>query len=364
MLDSDEFGAKLLQDPSFVAGAAEGLAASNVDEDPILSFFDRVRYTTLKSLDKAAAAGAGAVGGAPAILVLSERPQADAKAIDVNAHRLVDIDLKDPADWQGKLVICASHATAGWWIELPEGSVDQALELLNAHGLGHSPLAIVYPAARALSCFQDGGMSDEPPIKLDLPLNSRQVTLNDIFEVLEDVRKNSLLTPMIGPPKFWNDGPAYVPGEEAERQIQWIAAAQLRSNFRPLIVDTEQVTPVGRIDIVMTNTAGTGAAQQYPAIIELKALKSKTHAANKVPDSTNVKAILKGIRQAKAYRETKGANLGVMASFDMRATKTDILNEELCKLAVAKYITDERIAVYNFYVYGDTAHAQDEAAAA
>lgn len=364
MPDNDEFGANLLLDPSFLAGAAEGLAASNVDEDPVLSFFDRVRYTALKSLDKAAAAGGGEIGGAPAILVLSEKPQTDAKAIDINAHRLVDIDLKDPADWQGKLIICASHATAGWWIGLPGGSVDQALELLNAHGLGHAPLAIVYPAARALSCFQDGGMSDEPPIKLDLPLNTRQVTLNDIFEVLEDVRKNSLLTPMIGPPKFWNDGPAYVPGEEAERQIQWIAAAQLRSNFRPIIVDTEQVTSVGRIDIVMTSAAAAGPAQQYPAIIELKALKSKTHTANKVHDSVNIKAVLKGMRQAKAYRETKGAHLGVMASFDMRATKTDILNENLCKLAAAKYINDERIAAYNFHVYGDPAHAQDEVAAA
>jgi len=358
MAEFDDFAAQLLSDPAYMQGAAAGLAASNADDDPALSFFDNVRRTALESLDQAPANGE-----APTVIVLSENPRTDAKSVNgAIVSRLVDINLKKPEAWQGLLVFCAAHGTAGWSLPLPNGSIEDALDLLENHGFGNVPVAIFYPNRRTLSCFQEGSISSDKPIRLNLPAANRQVTIQDIFVVLEDVRRNSLLTPMIGPPHFWTKGDDYVPGEEAERQIQWIVAAQLRSNFRPMIIDTEQVTVVGRIDVVITDPNAQGVCPRHPAIIELKALRSKTHNSKAVANSVNVRATLKGLRQAKAYRHEKAAKFAVLACFDMRENKDDILNTPLCVLARQKYFTDGDIAAYTFPVYGDPAHAQEEMA--
>ena len=201
-------------------------------------------------------------------------------------------------------------------------------------------------------------------MNLDLPAQSKPVSIADIFDVLEDVRRNCLLTPQIGPPGFWADGPGYEPGAEAERQIQWIVAAQLRSNFRPFMIDTEQITPLGRIDIVMTDPAPTSGNPLHPAIIELKALKSKSHGGSAFGESKNLRAVLKGMRQAKSYREIKEAKYSVLGCFDMRNIKTDILSVELCLMARDRYFQDERVQAFVFPVYGTSDGAQEEAATA
>jgi hypothetical protein len=351
---------QLVADLSFREGAAAGIAASPLEDNLALRFFDNLRRVALESMDRAAAAGA-----APTVFVLSDRTaRLDARAVDGAASRITDINLRTPTDWEGKLIFTAPHGTGGWAIPLPGGSVDAALDLLEEKGFGHLPIAIVYPQTRALSCYEEGGMSEAPPMNLDLPVHSKPVTIKDIFDVLEDVRRNSLLTPQIGPPGFWADAAGYEPGAEAERQIQWIVAAQLRSNFRPLMIDTEQITPLGRIDIVMTDPAPADGNPLHPAIIELKALKSKSHGGAAFAESKNVKAILKGMRQAKSYREVKDAQYSVLGCYDMRNNKTDILSVQLCVMARARYFQDDRVDAFVFPVYGTSDDAQEEFAAA
>ena len=266
-MDDAEFVAQITGEAAFREGGAAGLAAASNDEDPALRFFDNLRRAALASLDLG-----GSDLGVPSVFVLSETARTDARRIDPNAARLVDINLRQPVEWGGKLVFTASHGTGGWTIPLPSDSADTAIDLLERHGFGHLPVAILYPQARALSCYQDGGTSECAPIRLDLPTQVRPVTINDIFEVLEDIRRNSLLTPQIGPPGFWASPTNYEPGPETERTIQWIVAAQLRSSFRPMIVDSEQEIALGRIDLVITNLNPTDEVPLHPAVIELKAL--------------------------------------------------------------------------------------------
>lgn len=350
---------QLIADLSFREGAAAGIAASPLEENIALRFFDNLRRVALESMDRAAA------GAVPTVFVLSDRTaRLDARTVDPAASRITDINLRNPAEWEGRLIFTAPHGTGGWSIPLPSGSVDTAIDLLEDRGFGDLPIAVVYPETRALSCYEEGGTSEAQPMKLDLPAHAKPVTIADIFDVLEDVRINSLLTPQIGPPGFWADGPGYEPGAEAERQIQWIVAAQLRSNFRPLMIDTEQITPLGRIDIVMTDPTPTEGSPLHPAVIELKALKSKSHGGAAFAESKNVKAVLKGMRQAKSYREVKEAQYSVLGCFDMRNNKTDIMAVELCVVARGRYFQDERVEAFIFPVYGTSDDAQEEFAAA
>lgn len=359
-MDDAEFAAEVVDDAAFREGGAAGLAAASSDEDPTLRFFDNLRRAALASLDLGQAGQ-----GFPSVFVLSERTaRSDARKIDPGATRLTDINLRQAGEWEGKLVFTASHGTGGWALTLPGNSADAAIDLLEQHGFGHLPVAVLYPQVRALSCYQKGGISENAPIRLDLPAQVRPVTISDIFAVLDDVRKNSLLTPQIGPPGFWKNAATYEPGPEAERTIQWIVAAQLRSSFRPLIVDSEQEISLGRIDLVITNPNPTEQVPLHPAVIELKALKSRSHGGTSFAQSKNIKAVIKGMRQAKSYREEKQARYSVLGCFDLRKEKTDILQASLCVLARTRYFTDERVQAFVLPVYGSTEDAQEAVATA
>jgi hypothetical protein len=357
-MDDVDFIARLTTDAAFHEGGAAGLAAGSADVNPTLKFFDNLRRATLASLDFA-----GGDDQLPTVFVLSDKaPRTDARKVSSSATRLVDINLRRPAEWAGKLVFTAPHGTGGWCMPLPQNSVDVALDVLEQNDFGHLPAAIIYPERRALSCYQEGGASVSAPINLDLPAASRQVTIADIFDVLEDIRRKSLLTPQIGPPNFWADGPTYEPGPEAERTIQWIVAAQLRSAFRPLEVDMEQEISLGRMDVLMTDPNRASGQFLHPAIIELKALKSRSHGGAPFAPSKNIKAVVKGMRQAKAYRMEKGAQYSVLGCFDLRKDKTDILAEKVCVMARNRYFTDDRVEAFVFPLYGRTEDAQEAAA--
>ncbi|HEV2598452.1 hypothetical protein [Sphingopyxis sp.] len=359
-MDEDDFAAAILAEDAFREGGAAGLAVTSGDEDPTLRFFDNLRRTALASFDLGA--GDGLV---PSVFVLSNRTaRTDARTLDSSATRLADINLRSPDEWQGKLVFTAAHGTGGWAIPLPDNSADAAIDLLEANGFGELPIAVIYPEARTLSCYQEGGTSEKAPIQLVLPSQIRPVTINDIFEVLEHVRRNGLLTPQVGPPGFWANPATYEPGPEAERTIQWIVAMQLSSSFRPIQVEPEQQVALGRIDLVMTNPKPTAEVPLHPAVIELKALKSRSNGGAPFAASKNIRAVVKGMRQAKSYREEKEARYSVLGCFDLRQNKDDILAADLCILARNRYFTDDRVEAFVLPLYANTGDAQEAAAVA
>ncbi len=355
----DEIENLLLADPAFLDAGAAGLAASSADIDPTLRFFDQVRNAALEALDRGAPDGE-----AMSLIVMSASPREDAARIG-KANRVADLNLHDPTHWQGKLIFAAAHGTTGWSFPLPYNDVGATFEWLEGQGFGEAPVAIAYFNNRILSCYPEGGMSDDKPINLTLPAAGKIVSMADIFEVLEDVQKNSLLTPMIGPPKFWNDPGEYIPGPEAERTIRWIVAAQLRSTFRPMQVDIEHVCRVGSVDIVITPPARPLDGPAHAAIIELKALKSFTSGKSPVSAYSNSKAVYKGHRQARAYRDTVAAELGIMAAFDLRKNKNEASNDAWPRARERYFAPDDaNIDARIFPVYGTTDDAQEAAAQA
>ncbi len=354
----EELLSQLTEAAIFRDGGAAGLAAGSGDEDPILRFFDSVRNATLSAMDRHPG-----MATLPTIFVYSaSSARTDARRVNTSATRLIDLDLRSPAEWQGRLIFTAPHGYGGWAVDLPSGSVDEAFALLEQQGFEQTPVAVIYPDQRLLRCYQDGGVSERVPISLALPITARVVSIEDIMAVLEDVRHSSLLTPQIGPPGFWANAATYEPGPEAERTIQWIVAAQMRSLFRPLLVDTEQEIPLGRIDVLFTNPRPTPGSPLHPALVELKALKSRSNGGAAFAPSKNIKAVIKGMRQAKSYREEKHATYSVLACFDLRQTKNDILAEPLCRAARQKYFTDDRVRDVVLPVYASTEEAQEEVA--
>jgi hypothetical protein len=253
----------------------------------------------------------------------------------------------------------SESATAGWSLPIV-GSIESAFDLLEQHGVGSEPVAVVYPTTRLISCYLQGTQEDRGPIRVVLPGVTRVVTMKNMIDVIDESRKNSLMTPQVCPPDFWIEAKEHQPTEQIERYIQWGVAVALRNSFRPVQADIEQITPVGRIDICMTNTE-TRSEPLHPAVIELKAFRSKTSTGNAVSRRKNLLWAMSGHRQAKAYRNQKKAGIGLLACFDLRSSKDDLLCDKLIQASRSKYF-DDRMESHVFNVYGTPEGAQEEAA--
>jgi hypothetical protein len=344
-------------DAAFRAGGFAGLAASNLMDidDPVYGFFEAVRRHTQGSLRQAEPEE-----DSPAVIVMSNRPRLDAMELSNQAKRLHDLDLRKPADWQGKLIMSSTAGTTGWAFPLP-GNQDDALTFLEERGFGDLPVVVVYPEQRVLTCYQLGANSDLS-LRLELPKDGRPVNLENIFAVLEQATEKSLKIPAnaVG---LWKAADHYQPKEEAERQIQWIVTAWLSASFDPVLVLVEQNSTVGRIDILFQDQTAAPPDPMHPAVLELKVLKSKTHTGAQFSEYANKISVVRGIIQSVAYRNAKAARFGALACFDMRKDKDDILKIQICEGAKEKYYgDDDTLAAQVFPLYGKPADAQKAAA--
>lgn len=346
-------------DSAFRSGATEGLLLVAEAPNDRLQFFESLRMSVLSSLEKPIAP---ANPPPPTIFVRALRPREAASKFGA-ASIVTDIELRNPAQWAGKLVFTAQHGTGGWAVPMPGDDLNQAMEMLIEHGHGDDPIATLYADIRVISCAVGGAVADEQSMKLALPDAPRPITLGDIHDVLQLVRREGLMTPSVCPPNLWSDPASYLPSTETERLLQWCVAAEMRAHFRPVLAEREQITAVGRIDICLTNPHAKTAEARHPAVIELKALRSKSSTGTAVTERSNIAAIASGLRQAKAYRVTKKAILGVLACFDLRQKKTALLENDIVKKARGRY-SDDRMAVSLLPIYGQPEDAQEEVAIA
>ena len=346
-------------DAAFRAGAVEGLLLASEAPDDRYEFFGALRTSVLSSLELGDPASPLPP---PSLFIRALRPREAAEQFGPSSV-VIDIDLRDPQQWQGKLVFAAQHGTGGWAVEMPGSDLGHAIKALIDGGLGEAPIATVYATKRVISCAVEGAAAGALTLKLSLPASSRTISIKDIDEVLEIVRQEGFITPAVCPPNLWTDPANYIPGTETERLLQWCVAQEMRAHFRPILAEREQVTAIGRIDICLTDPNATDPAQRHPAVVELKALRSKSSTGGSVSERTNLAAVAGGMRQAKSYRVKKNALLGVLACFDLRKSKTDLLSNVTVQKAQGRYY-DERMAVTLLPIYGLPEDAQDEIAAA
>jgi len=100
-------------------------------------------------------------------------------------------------------------------------------------------------------------------------------------------------------------------------------------------VETEDRTNIGRIDVRLLKK-GANTPLAYWIILELKVIKSFTSSESPVSPSDNVKAIVKGVKQAWAGRENRGAEEGRLEIYDLRADKSEDLTAREDVLAALK----------------------------
>ena len=141
-----------------------------------------------------------------------------------------------------------------------------------------------------------------------------------------------------------------LPGENPEKSIQYLLVFALNFCFQDVVwAESEDSTNIGRIDVRLL-TRGADGGLAYWIILELKVIKSFTNRGSKVNDSSNLAAIVKGVKQAGSYRENRSAQEGMLEIYDLRQDKSGNLTvHEDVSAALSMYCPPPKVDIWPLF---------------
>lgn len=255
----------------------------------------------------------------------------------------------------GHVFFSSADATHGQFIPIPT-EASEILEWLDDHGLGSCPIVAVYRNAKQMvtrrfgidNSAQSDAIRDEEPT----------ATIPELMDALEHYHQSRVVTPIGCPGGVWESGSAhrYIPGQHPEKSIQSDLELALNFWFRGVVrAESEDSTNIGRIDVRLLKKGANGGLS-YWVILELKVIKSFTRASSVVDDSSNVEAIVKGVKQAVSYRENRVAEEGMLEIYDLRKDKSeDLTNRKGVADALVAYSPPPRVDVWPMFGSADDA---------
>lgn len=263
----------------------------------------------------------------------------------------------------GHLFFSNRDASAGRFMPIPtEG--DAILEWLDDNGLGNCPIVIAYRGLKMMVTRRAGvhGTARNDSIRDQKP----SATLSELRDALKHFHREQLLTPRPYPDGIWERGRAhqYVPGPTPEKSIQSALELALNSRFPRIVkAESEDKTNIGRIDVRLLKKSDKGNSFVYWVVMELKVIKSFTNSPQgdspaSVYDSDNIRAIVKGIRQAGSYQKNRSAERGFLEVYDLRKDKgDDLVQQSEVQDAKAKFAPPPEIHVWPVFGSSEDARA-------
>ena len=262
----------------------------------------------------------------------------------------------------GYLFFASRDALSGRYMTLPT-KPNVILEWLDDKGLGSCPIVTVYRELKQMITRRDGTSNSArtDPIRDSEP----SATLSELMEALEYFHRTRLLTPIYCPGGVWEPKRAqqYVPGQQPEKCIQRVLEVALNFWFRGVVrAEREDNTNIGRIDVRLLKKSELEGSLAYWVIMELKVIKSFTNAPrgsnpNPVSTSENVKAIVKGVRQAGLESQNRAAEEGMLEIYDLRKDKTKDLTKHV-EVSAAMDKLAQRPKVHMWSVFGSSDDAR------
>lgn len=321
------------EDSQPIAGVSDQLLAAVAGVLPALpnvraDVADRFAQGVRALVETRAQAGwPGELGGADvAAFVFVDRPREI-------GDRFGAVPVTDPVATQeallGRLFLMNRDASSGRALAFP---VDPAalIDWLADNGLGDRPLVMVYRTTETMTTRRDGveGLARRDPIRSTKPV----ATIEQLLAALNHFHLMQL-TPSSCAEGVWEPKRAsdYVPGPAPEAAFQKCLAIVLNSWFQGVVrAEVEDKVNIGRIDVRLLKKSSDEGSLTYWAIIELKVIKSfaNVNMGKKPPTvgpAANIDAIVKGLKQAWAYRENRAAEEGLLEVFDLRKDKQEDL---------------------------------------
>ena len=261
-----------------------------------------------------------------AVFLLVDRPRETGDRFDA-------IPIMDPLATDerllGRLFFMNRDASRGRYINLPTESAEIG-DWISDNDLGDQPVIVVYRDSLKMATRRSG---IEDHAHYDRIRNAKpKATMGDLVEALEFFHFRQL-TPANCADGIWETDRAmeYIPGRAPEKAVQESLCIVLSSWFRGVVrAELEDSISIGRIDIRLLKPSMKEKALTYWAIIELKVIRSFTNASvgnnpNSVSAAQNISGIVKGLKQAWAYRNNREAEEGLLEIFDLRKDKSENL---------------------------------------
>jgi hypothetical protein len=222
----------------------------------------------------------------------------------------------------GRVWFVTHLVTVGTWVPADFDTHDEFFKYVTDDvGLGEAPTVVYVPGDGDPELrFYAAGLADPETVER-LQIAARPISLEEIFQRIEPLYKNQLVTPGVQQrsSSVWARAAAGRASSSAEDTLSSLLTAGLNTAFPHCKVRTEQPLPAGRLDIEIEERIPNvpGAIMRH-AILELKVLRGRRENGVAVSAATCRAAVAEGVLQAAAYRLDKGALAAALCCFDMR----------------------------------------------
>lgn len=150
---------------------------------------------------------------------------------------------------------------------------------------------------------------------------TENINVDRVLTVIDSVYNSNLITPEAQPDggKLWHDQAKWRPSAKAEAIVQLNLKAGLAGAFPTCTIRHEQHMPEGRLDLEIEQSDPVDRSKvTRHAILELKVLRTFGETGHAVTAQTTLDWVESGLKQAAAYRDSKGALWSALFCFDMR----------------------------------------------
>jgi hypothetical protein len=185
-----------------------------------------------------------------------------------------------------------------------------------------------------------------------------EIGLDDVLGAVEKVYSSCLVTPesQAEAGKLWNNQDRWWPSSKAEAVVQLYLKAGLAAAFPTCTVRHEQHMPEGRLDLEIEQSDPLDRSKiTRHAVLELKVLRSFNEKGGVVAGNYTLEWVESGVKQAAAYRNSKGAKWSALFCFDMRKENTG----EKCFDHVRDLANGLSVILRRWYLYAKSKHYRD-----
>jgi len=254
---------------------------------------------------------------APSLYVLGTVPEGVVKPKREPAFSLGGVVVS------GKIWFGAQAMNSANGVAIPECSDADALFTFVSDTLKSGSRPAIYfdgTANEEILRFFPKGV-DFPEECEDIPLGGAHLNEATLKIILDRIHERHMKTPTASAlsGKLWSNKPKCYPTERAEYAVQSILEIGLGTALGNVRAKREGTGVYGRYDLVLVEQDKQDSSKVINhAVLELKVIRGFTSTGAKVADITNQTAVLKGVKQAFAYRQECGARISALCCYDMR----------------------------------------------
>ena len=259
--------------------------------------------------------------GSPLIFMISsQQPQFAAKFRDI--AKRVPMIKEDKVARSGIIIVGNAPGSRGCHIDDDGRDLSDLISWAEANDAQNEFTLVGVAGKGETTIFPSGLENDELSYCVNHVILDEILNENDIHDALDKFSKNILNASDIDT-KLWFDRNLWIPVTRLEKCIQ----DQLMIFFRGRFVSPSDVilqeinNPDGRCDLLIKSKhldVTTTSSRIREFVLELKALKSFTEEKNEVSAANHEAALLKGMQQAKDYKDTMKPEFVFLCVFDLR----------------------------------------------